>query len=142
MGICLPCRYTNQLLNGDDPEKLAEVGNIADGTLKEKWPDWGPWRIRGVPISAKDGYLLTAPVGRFKPNAWGLYDMHGNAWQWYRTDRADWDYYARSPVVDPPGASDTDKVGSFYRTSGFKRVRRGGSFYTGGSRSAFGHTPR
>lgn len=42
------------------------------------------------------------PVGSFKPNAWGLYDMHGNIAQWC----ADWydkDYYARSPASDPMG---------------------------------------
>ncbi|MES1202402.1 MAG: SUMF1/EgtB/PvdO family nonheme iron enzyme, partial [Pseudomonadota bacterium] len=29
-----------------------------------------------------DGYAFTAPVGRFKPNAFGLYDTTGNAWSW------------------------------------------------------------
>ena len=52
---------------GDDPESLAAVGNIADGTLKARYPELGT-------IRARDGYIYTAPVGRFQPNAFGLYD--------------------------------------------------------------------
>jgi eukaryotic-like serine/threonine-protein kinase len=58
----------------------------------------------------------THPVGQKKPNAWGLYDMHGNVWQWV----ADWyddNYYASSPKADPNGPD-----------SGTLRVVRGGGW--------------
>jgi formylglycine-generating enzyme required for sulfatase activity len=58
----------------------------------------------------------THPVGAKRPNAWGLYDMHGNVSEWC-FDFYDESYYERSPETDPRGPD-----------SGEKRVRRGGDY--------------
>jgi formylglycine-generating enzyme required for sulfatase activity len=42
----------------------------------------------------------TAEVKRYPPNAWGLYEMHGNVWEWCQDWYGD---YPSEPVVDPQG---------------------------------------
>ena len=64
----------------------------------------------------------THPVGEKKANVWGLYDMHGNVWQWCLDYYAE-DYSKDSPRQDPQGP-EKPVAGAF-------RVFRGGSFGTG-----------
>jgi sulfatase modifying factor 1 len=69
----------------------------------------------GGPVKGPD-LQRTCSVGRYEPNHFGLYDMHGNVaewcWDWY-----DKDYYAATPPADPPGPA-----------GGTQKVLRGGSW--------------
>lgn len=72
----------------------------------------------------EDGFETVAPVQHFPANAYGLYDLEGNVWEWcsdlYRPD-----YYAESSGANPQGPADSldpDEPGTV------KHVQRGGSF--------------
>jgi sulfatase modifying factor 1 len=99
--------------SGDDPHSLLKAANVFDGDAGKNWEKWA-----GFALAGNDGFAFTAPVGRFAPNGFGLYDMLGNAWEW-TADFHESDYYANSPVDDPTGPA-----------SGTVRVRRGGSWHT------------
>ena len=88
----------------DDDGRLLTEANVWQGT----WPEMN---------REEDGRYYTSSVGSFAANAFGVYDMIGNVWEW----TADWyaaDYYARSPKANPQGAE-----------SGTTRVARGGSWF-------------
>lgn len=86
------------------------IGKLVD---RDGWKMW--WDATGNRQSGSQP--MTTRVGSFAPNAWGLYDMTGNVWEWTR----DWyqaDYYRESPAANPQGPA-----------AGREKVLRGCSWY-------------
>jgi len=107
-------------------DDFSSYANLADAKLSEfvldtyiqvkiiphpnPFDDWIPKDARW-----NDGGLVSMPVGSYRPNPWGLYDMHGNVWEWTLSIHKDYPY------------SESD--GRNARSSPEWRVVRGGSWY-------------
>jgi formylglycine-generating enzyme required for sulfatase activity len=103
-------------LNAQDPGKNYRLPTEAEWEYAARAGTTGDYG--GTGILADMGWYggwdnarsMTNPAAEKQANAWGLYDMHGNVWEWVQ----DWystNYYGVSPTDDPPGpATGTDRV--------------------------------
>jgi formylglycine-generating enzyme required for sulfatase activity len=101
--------------SGDDDERLAKVANIADAAWTEKLG--GP---NAKAIKSSDGHAFAAPVGQYQPNEFGLYDLHGNVWEWVE------DYFGKYSVLPKErNAIQRNEQGEI------RPILRGGAWYLG-----------
>mgnify|MGYP001401773931 CR=1 FL=1 len=102
--------------SGNERESLAGAANLADRYAKEHGGE--AWSVNHE-LWLDDGNTVYAEVGRYRANAFGLHDVHGNVWEWC-LDGYQESFYRQGlrleldPVADPGGSS--------------SRVYRGGGF--------------
>jgi formylglycine-generating enzyme required for sulfatase activity len=89
---------------GDDMNDGVKYANVADQKCRREYPvvTESSNKAKLTLFEFDDGYTYAAPVGQYKPNAFGLYDMVGNAYSWC-SDYWDADYYKKSPKRNPQG---------------------------------------
>ena len=105
---------------GDDAAEVCEWANVGDRTLFGHYRDW-PWTIH----PCDDEHVHTAPVGTYRTNRNGLYDMSGNVWEW-TCSPYDAAYKGGELVCDSGGRNGVVRGGSWSNSP--RWVRSAGRF--------------
>ena len=94
-----------------------------NGGMVKTWDENGQTNIYTAAAATSDESLGTAVVGSYRPNAWGLYDMHGNVDEWTNGSwPGSFPYSASASTVDDLGA-----VSATWGQWGY-RITRGGAY--------------
>lgn len=110
---------TSRYFFGDDPHELCRNANGFDQTARSALSGFSEW----TPVPCNDGYVHTAPAGAFSPNRFGLYDMHGNAYELVE------DCYFDTMDGAPSDGSARGSAHWWSFRGCRNHVRRGGSWY-------------
>jgi len=127
---------------GNKPADLIhQHANIGDVSLEKEHPGTVlPQWVVDVERDPADGYAFTAPTASYQPNAWGLYDTHGNVWEWCIDQYRDTAYknLVDAEIAEHGAPAKGEKVTLLNPVNTTpqleaidSRVIRGGSFYTG-----------
>ena len=112
---------------GKPEEDFGGLANLADASLRRmdtfgwKLPSGAVYEWRPTQPSVNDSHRVSARVGSYKPNPWGLHDMHGNAAEWTRTSYRPYPYLPNDGRNNGGGHA--------------RKVVRGGSWYERPSRA-------
>lgn len=127
-------------LGGDSADTIYAYGNVADAALEEAHPGMTlRQRVARLEKGQGDGFVYTAPVASLKPNRRGLFDTHGNVWEWC-SDKFHPRYYTQltggsvmnsDPMNLPVVADPEGPESSLHDRYGDWRALRGGAWCTG-----------
>ena len=106
---------------GEDPAGACKVANVFDrkGAERDSTNKYAPWE----PVPCDDGFGGVAPVGSYPPNAFGVYDIIGNVWEWNE------DCSLTLYPIEPSDGRPVEVSGECE-----KRAVRGGSWFSQASR--------
>ena len=119
---------------GDDYRgEIEKHANIGNAELEKAFPDrvMRQWIVYPE-TQPGDDHVFTSPVGNYQANPFGIFDMHGNAWEWcqdkyletfYKQFKQNGHHNLRDRAIDPLNTENWNDTGDW-------RVIRGGSWFT------------